>query len=113
MKDYTTLFNKAIDNRLHDSQWDEKIAKMVTKKIRRRKVYTLTSIAASVILVIGFVFFQSNRKIESNPSAYGFVNAQANGVLKTVFPDAQEGDLAYSYIDDHVTNVIETALLER
>jgi hypothetical protein len=109
----TTHFDRAINERLHNSSWDEKIAAAVVARVKKRnRLYsTFGSIAALILLVVGAALWQSSQ--DYSDSAYSFIHAQANGVFKNVFPEAQSTDLTYSYIDEHVTNIIDTALLER
>ncbi|MEJ5361981.1 MAG: hypothetical protein WHV26_07935 [Spirochaetota bacterium] len=109
----TNHFDIAINERLHNSTWDEKIASAVIARVKKRnRLYiTLGSIAALVLLVVG-VFVGQGDQYPAN-TTYSFIHAQANGVFKNVFPEAQSTDLTYSYIDEHVTNIIDTALLER
>ncbi|MEW6525522.1 MAG: hypothetical protein AB1444_02515 [Spirochaetota bacterium] len=109
----TTHFDRAINERLESNAWDEKIAAVVVARVKKRnRLYiSFGSIAAVVLLVVGVALWQSSH--DYSDSAYSFIHAQANGVFKNVFPEAQPTDLTYSYIDEHVTNIIDTALLER
>ncbi len=106
-------FDTAINERLLNSTWDQKIASAVITRVKKRnRLYTVSgSIAALVLLVVG-VFLWQGSQYPAN-TTYSFVHAQTDGVFKNVFPEAQTTDLTYSYIDEHVTKIIDTALLER
>lgn len=114
MKDHTHLFNKAIEERLQSTDWDRAIASAVVAKIKQRnRIFaTAGAIAAILILVVGVTLWHLTR-YETTDSAYAFINAQATGVFAKVFPEARSTDIAYSYVDDHVSDIITTALLER
>ncbi|MCX8124187.1 MAG: hypothetical protein N3F66_08490 [Spirochaetes bacterium] len=114
MNDYTKHLNRAIEERLQSSEWNEAIASAVIARIKRRnRIFTTVgAIAAIVIFVFGLMLWQFTA-YDTNNSAYTLVHAQAAGVFAKVFPEAKSSDLTYSYIDDHVTYVIDTALLER
>ncbi|MGQ9843893.1 MAG: hypothetical protein ACUVRK_10050 [Spirochaetota bacterium] len=105
-------FDEAINERLLNSQWDEAIARAVLSRIKKRnRLYIACgSMAALILLVVGVALWQDS---QHKDSAYSFIHAQANGVFTNVFPDAQSTDLTYSYVDEHVTHIIDTALLER
>lgn len=109
----TTHFDEAIKERLYSSQWDETIASAVIARVKKRnRLYvTCGSLAAVVLVVVGVVLWQGSQYPAD--TTYSFIHAQAHGVFKNVFPEAQSTDLTYSYIDEHVTDIIDTALLER
>lgn len=113
MNNTHTRFDAAIAERLHNSRWDETIASAVLARVKKRNRLYLAfgSMAALILCVVGIVLWQGSQYPAD--SAYNFIHAQAHGVFKNVFPDAQSSDLTYSYIDENVTHIIDTALLER
>lgn len=112
MNNINTLFDKAINERLQDSRWDETIARVVLERVKKRnRLYIACgSVAACILLVVGVALWQGSQQKDI---AYSFIYAQTNGVFTRVFPDAQSADLTYSYVDEHVTRIIDAALLER
>ncbi len=113
MKDYTQIFNKAIEERLQSTDWDRAIASAVVAKIKQRnRIFATGAVAAILTFVVGLALWH-HTTYETTDSAYTFVSAQATGVFAKVFPEARSTDIAYSYVDDHVTDIITTALLER
>lgn len=113
MSNTNTRFDAAINERLGSKQWDETIARAVLARVKKRKISycAFASMAALVLCVVGIVLWQGSQYPAD--SAYSFIYAQAHGVFKNVFPDAQSSDLTYSYIDENVTHIIDMALLER
>jgi len=113
MNNSKTRFDEAINERLQNSQWDEIIAQAVlTRVTKRNRLYVACgSLAACVLLVVGVALWQDSQYPAD--SAYSFIYAQAHGVFTNVFPDTQSTDLTYSYVDEHVTYIIDMALLER
>jgi len=108
-----TQFDIAINERLQSNSWDETIASAVVARVKKRnRLYIACgSIAAIFMIAVGISLWQGSQYPAF--TTYSFIHAQANGVFKNVFPEAQSTDLTYSYIDEHVTDIIDTALLER
>ncbi|HQK08414.1 MAG TPA: hypothetical protein PLR54_12185, partial [Spirochaetota bacterium] len=51
MNNYNLLFNEAIQQRLHSSQWDKAMALQVMAKVKKRnRLYTAFASAAAMIL---------------------------------------------------------------
>lgn len=113
MNNYNLLFNEAIQQRLHSSQWDKAMALQVMAKVKKRnRLYTAFASAAAMILFAAAVtLWQYNSDDSTNTAMYSFVHAQVNGVYTTVFPEANNADMLYG--DDRVGDIIETALFER